>query len=107
MKRILIGLTLALGLAVSCAAQTPPKSDAKGGGSAAQKPTPQKPEDLLDINSATAQQLKALPGITDAYVAKIIHGRPYKAKNQLLQQGILPLYVYDRVKGMIAVRHPK
>ena len=46
--------------------------------------------DLLDINTATAAKLKALPGMGDAYVQRVIAGRPYTAKNQLTTRGILP-----------------
>ncbi|WP_158794652.1 helix-hairpin-helix domain-containing protein [Granulicella sp. L60] len=55
----------------------------------------------LDINSATADQIKALPGIGDAYTKRIIDGRPYTAKNQLLTRGILPQKTYDGIKGQI------
>ena len=56
---------------------------------------------LLDINTATADQLKALPGIGDAYSKRIIDGRPYTAKNQLTSRGILPQATYDKISGMI------
>jgi competence protein ComEA len=58
-------------------------------------------KELLDINIATAEQLKALPGMGDAYAARVISGRPYSAKNQLTQRGILPQAAYDQIKDMI------
>ncbi len=62
---------------------------------------------LLDINTATAAQLKALPGMGDAYVQRIIAGRPYTAKNQLTTRGILPQDAYEKIKDQIIAHHPK
>ena len=61
----------------------------------------------LDINTATADQLKLLPGIGDAYAARIIKGRPYASKLQLTQKGILPDATYSRIKEVIIARHPR
>jgi DNA uptake protein ComE-like DNA-binding protein len=62
----------------------------------------------LDINTATPAQLKALPGMGDAYVRRVIAGRPYTAKNQLVTRGILPRQVYEKFQnGIIAHRTTK
>jgi competence protein ComEA len=60
----------------------------------------------LDINTASRDQLKALPGVGDAYADRIITGRPYTAKNQLTQRGILPAATYSKIQTMIVARKP-
>jgi competence protein ComEA len=61
-------------------------------------------EALLDINTATKKQLSALPGIGDARSDAIIKGRPYKAKDELVQKSIIPDSVYQPIKDKIIAK---
>lgn len=80
-----------LALQAACA-QAPPQK------------APAAKETLVDLNSASMDELKRLPGVGDAYAARIVKGRPYRAKNELVQRSIVPVTVYDKFKDRVIAR---
>jgi DNA uptake protein ComE-like DNA-binding protein len=101
--KLLMTSLLVLALAAPGLAADKPAAAAKPATAAA---APAKTE-LIDINSATEVQLKALPGIGDAYAKKIIAGRPYARKDQLTSKNILPAATYDKIQDRIIASQKK
>ncbi len=103
MRRVL-SLFIGLALAISCISgfaidqkKTPPPAKAAVAAAA-------QTANLVDINSATKEELEKLPGIGAAYSQKIIKGRPYTKKDQLLSRSIVPKATYDKIKDLIIAK---
>jgi DNA uptake protein ComE-like DNA-binding protein len=99
-RRLLASMFLCILLVMGALAQNS-KSTKKTDATAAAKSGA-----LLDINTASVSELKALPGIGDAYSTKIIAGRPYARKDQLVSRKIIPQATYDKIKDMIIATQP-
>jgi competence protein ComEA len=104
MKHVRYLLIVLTAVAMMAAPQAKKEAPAKGAATKAAPAAAAAKTPLLDINSASDQDLKALPGIGDAYSAKIIAGRPYKSKNQLDQKKIVPHATYEKIKDMIVAK---
>jgi DNA uptake protein ComE-like DNA-binding protein len=110
-RLVLAALLLTLPALVSAAPGTAQAAQTKAATAPKASPAPKAETapkvDKIDINTATVDQLKAIPGIGDAYSKRIVDGRPYANKSQLLSKGILPEATYNKIKEQIIATQPK
>ena len=91
-------LLRAIAVAVALLFAAPSVSWAKTASAAGKK------AEKVDINTASEDQLKALPGIGDAYARKIVAGRPYKAKDEQWEKKIIPKSTYQKIRDQVVAR---
>ena len=97
-------LTVALPLGAQTKSKSTAKAPAPAAKSAPAAKTTPAPNTLIDLNSATKAELETLPGIGDAYADKIIAGRPYARKDQLVTKKVLPQATFDKIKDNVIAR---
>jgi len=107
MKKLTVSLFGAMALAGLLSAAPQAATPAQAPSKAVKKEASKMTSPIVDSNSASLEELKALPGVGDAYAQKIIDGRPYKGRNELLDKKILPEAVYSKVRTMVKARQPK
>lgn len=101
-----------IGAAVLAYEPSPRAADKNNAPAAQMSNDPSKQENpatraVLDLNRASKDELKSLPGIGEAFAKRIMDNRPYKDKRELKRRNVLPPSVYDKVKDRVTAVHEK
>jgi competence protein ComEA len=101
---LICGMPVAPSFAQAGTAASGAKSGQAASGQTGKSSTKTPAAKLIDINSATVDQLKTLPGISEVYAQKIVQGRPYRVKTDLVRKNVIPQATYTKIAGMVIAK---
>ena len=90
-----------------CLAGLAQNSDRDRSGTAKTSASAPAPDQRVDINHASLDELLKVPGLTQGWAVRIVRFRPYRTKLDLFEKGVLSSEVYDRIKDFVIAHHDK